>query len=177
MKSSTVPLHYPKACETKTRTDALGGVKIAIRGASAYGYPHYKSLRGIPNELRGIDPDVWAGLFMEIDRIQDRSNGNECIGILVLLLGVIVFMVLQKLLGNVWIAIVGAISTWIATILVVPTNPKGTRQSLDDLLLMYEPKFRDQGWKVSCHTESTPAGRRGSHTIWVVHFVPLSNEP
>ncbi|KAL3926280.1 MAG: hypothetical protein SGBAC_013536 [Bacillariaceae sp.] len=178
MKSSSVPLHYPKSCAVKQRTDALGGVKIIVRGGSVYGYPHYRSLRAIPNELQGMDPDVWASFFVEVDRIQARSNGNECIGILVLFLGIGIFFLLQKLFGKVSIAIAGTIATWIAMVYVVPTdNPKGTRQSLDELCISFEPKFRDQNWKISCHSESTPpTSKQGSHSIWVVHFLPVQGE-
>ncbi|CAJ1938991.1 unnamed protein product [Cylindrotheca closterium] len=181
MKSSTVPLHYPKAkCEVKQRTDAWGGVKIIVKGGSVYGYPHYRSLRAIPQELQGIDPDVWASFFVQVDSIQESSNGSECIGILVLFLGTGVFFTLLKLFGNAGIAIVGAVATMVGMVFVVPRTPKGQRQSLDDLCLLYEQKFRDQGWKVSCHCESTPPPPRptggihgqGSHSIWVVHFIP-----
>jgi len=144
-------------------------------GHNAFGYPYYRTLASIPKELEGIDPDVWAGFFVQVSGIEARNNGKECIYVLILLAGLVVCLVVAKITGNMIIAVAALLVVEICLFCVLSKSQAMKQKTLADLCQEYAPKFAASGWKVSCHVEMTPPSRKfGPLPVHVAHFLPLS---
>lgn len=177
MEGSADPEEGPIWCYKKRETDALGGVKILLGpgGGSVYGYPHYRSMRAIPTELNGIDPDVWAGFFVGVSGIQGRRDGKQCMAMLGLVAGWIVFLVILPTTRSSLMFCSGMLLMWLVLLSLISHSHEKMQQSLEELCRLHNEKFAQQGWSVSCHVEKAPPRwRRVSTVIWVAHFLPLT---
>lgn len=181
VKTAPLPSHQPQWCCTGREIDTLLGV-VKIRacgpremcGGEFYGYPHFRFLQAIPDELDGIDPDVWASFWVDVNGLQGRSDGAQCVAVLGLLFCVMVVAISESasLSLGVWCI------TLIGLICLIPHQYYGMQETMNRVCLFYQDKFAEQGWKVSCHAEeyNPTAPRKDSEAFWVVHFVPLLEE-
>ena len=181
--SFLLSFHYP--CRKKQATDALvGGAKF---------YPFHQDLGAIPDELQQSleDPNVWASLCVDISRYRDRSNGKDCLWILLLIAGAIPLgVVASKLLCRyftfgvdsnrsvyaVFLALV-VLLVFLDCLLVAKRNP--TEKGLQKICEHHREAFATQGWGLSVHTEVARSYQGDCEVgytyyyVYVILFLPL----